>query len=226
MKLQFLRSSCLLEIQPSRPLIYQFESPSLFSRVVQSLLSELGEDAIEPYVVWDSKDKRINPKKAFLVMNSLPCIPVDDSLSKALFQRIDNLFKGVPDLKSCLEDDWAQLQKLILGTNQGYNGFYTFNREFDLIKLLKLFGYSPLIDLSNELLDNCMRYLELCADAQLDKPIVFVNAFRFFTENELVLLFEKAKFNGISLLLLESGINRKDIQNTRYIVVDQHFLEY
>ena len=226
MKLQFLRSSCLLEIQPSRPLIYQFESPNLFSRVVQSLTSELGEDAIEPYIVWDDKDKRINPKKAFVVVNSLPCIPVDDSLIKALFQRIDNLFNGVPDLKSCLEDDWAQLQKLILGTNQGYNGFYTFNREFDLIKLLKLFGYSPLIDLSNELLDNCMRYLELCADAQLDKPIVFVNAFRFFTDNELKLLYEKAIFNKIPLLLLESGLSYRIVANEQCISVDQQFIEY
>lgn len=226
MKLQFLRSSCVLEIKPSQPLIYQFESPNLFSRVVQSLASELGEDAIEPYIIWDDNGKRINSKKAFLVMNSLPCIPIDDSLLKSFFQRVNALFSEVPDLKTCLEEDWNQLQRLILGTNQGYNGLYAFNRDFDLIKLLKLFGYSPVIDLNNELLDNCISYLELCADAQFNKPIVFVNAFRFFTENELELLFEKAEFSGISLLLLESGINRRDIPNTQYIVVDQHFLEY
>ena len=226
MKLQFLRSSHPVEVHSTRPLVYQFENQKLFSRVVQSLVSERGEESIEPYVIWDDKGRLVNPKKAFVLFNALPCIPLDDSLLKALFQKIEILFNEVSELKSSIQDIWDQLQDLVEGTNLGYNGCYSFSRDFDLTKVLKLFGYTPSVDLGNELLDNCMSFFDLCADVQLEKPIVFVNAFRFFTDIELKLLYEKAIFNKIPLLLLESGLNCRTVCNEQYIMVDQHFIEY
>jgi len=63
MRFRLLRLDVDVEIQEGDISTLEIEDRTLFARVVKALLSEVGEYAEEPYLLFDDSGKRVNPKK-------------------------------------------------------------------------------------------------------------------------------------------------------------------
>ena len=76
----------------------------------------------------------------------------------------------------------------------------------------------------DSLLDNCIKFFDLCVDVAPDSLVILVNSKSFFTQEELEILFDHAVFCGVDLLLIESWPCDTVYELECKTVLDQHFL--
>lgn len=202
----------------------EIEDRVLFARVVRSFLSEEGEYADEPYVIFGDSDKRVNPKKALHVVNTLPEVPLND---RTMLARLVKLVAERTELDSSLHEQIQSLSSALMEATEdvigGMRGDYCLAVKWSYEAYLKSFGLSPITYQDYSLLDNCIRLLGFCADIGDSAPVVLVNAKSFFSENELEELFDQAVFSGTRLLLLESWIDDRAFERETKTTIDQHF---
>ncbi len=207
MILKFARFDLQIELTNEAVSTLEICDRSLFSRIVQSLLSDKGERAIEPYFFFD-EGKAIAPKGRALIIHSLPQLPVHDrSFEKALFDRLNNELHNnanADDSREKIEKLFLELNEVVKGLSLELWGSYEFSVNWNLPTYLKAFGYGLEADSdSSSLLDRCIQFFGLCVDIGFQKPLIFVNAKSFFSSLEVETLFEQAFFHGLSVLFLE-----------------------
>lgn len=197
---------------------------ALFARVVESLLSEKGEYAKEPYLLFDEDGKRVSPKRKMLVLHTLPEVPLNDRvLVDKLLNRIRNVSEADTTIYEKIQGLSAKLNCVVEETAGFLFGDYSFAKDWDLGTYLKAFSFLPQMGKCYTLLDNCIRLVELVTDVAPEMPLVMVNAKSFFTNEELWELFDRAVFSGVQLLLLETYNDKVSYEQERLIVVDRHF---
>lgn len=225
MKLQLLRFGPGIDMGGGKVSVLEIESRHLFTRVIRALLSEEGEDADEPYQLWDDGGKAVAPRKALVVLNALPSIPYDNkALLGKLYGRVARLIEDDIETESKLHELGTGIADLIEGAATALWGNYSFDQPWNLEQHLKAFGFKPVCGDGETLLDNCIRFLGLCVDGGQELPVVMVNAKTFFDEDELEELYSQAVFLGVPLLLLESQHSEKRHDQERKMVIDQYFL--
>ena len=223
MKLQFTRLNLTVDIDPEMPTCLQIENRALFSRIVSSLASELGQDAVEPYVIWNDAGKEINPKKAIALLNGLPSVPWDSkALMGKLYTKVMHSLAQSPDLEIRLQELSNEVMDEIERLGLEYHGRYEFGVEWSPEVLLKAFGYAPVFEESQLFLDNCIRYFEMCVDVGYQVSHFLVNAKSFLDDNEVQALYDQAFFLEMPLVLLESWHDDRVFEKERKIVLDQH----
>lgn len=205
--------------------VLEVEDRHLFARVVQSLLSERGQEANEPYQLWGDDGKAVNPKKAFLVLNALPIVPYDNkTLLSKLYARVARMVEENYELERRLQEMGQEIASVVEDVGIALWGNYCFDAAWNLEQHLKAFGFHPDCGDEESLLENCIRFLGLCADIDHTIPIATINAKMFFDRNELEELYSQALFLDIPLLLLETWHDVTHYDYERKMVIDQDFL--
>lgn len=226
MILKLLRFESEVVIEPDAVATLQIEDRSLFARAVASLSSEKAEEAEEPYALWDDDGKKHSPRGAFLVLDSLPSIPLNDrKLLGKLYTKIAASIEEDVEAKDELAVTMSKLQSLLLDENIELWGTYEFNAAWEVGQILKAFSFQLMEEEAQPLLDSLVGFFGLCADVGLQQPLLLVNAKSFFTEEELSELASQAFFYGISLLMLESWPDGTHHDWERKTRIDQWFLE-
>ena len=223
MKLRLLRLGVDVDLLADSVATLEIEDRVLYTRVVSSLLSEAGEYAEEPYLLFANDGKRVSPKNAFHVVNSLPDVPLNDRIM------LTRLFRFIAEQSELNPEEYEQIRTLstalIEATEEivsGLRGDYSLGIEWNYETYLKSFGLAPVSGRDYTLLDNCIRLLGLCADISDPAPVILVNAKSFFAVKEIDELFQQAVFSGVRLLLLESWRDSNDYSLERKTVIDQH----
>lgn len=226
MKLQFLRFENEVVLSDDSVATLQVEDRLLFSRMVQSLVSGLGEQACEPYCMWDDSGKKVPPRKAFFVVDALPQVPLSDrSMLGKLYAKLEGDIDDGTLFPAELDETFLRLRQMLESSSVELWGRYEFGVDWSPALFLKAFGFQPVQEDGDTLLDNCIRFFELCVDIGFDKPVILVNAKSFFGEKDLSELFSQAIFHGIPLMLIESWSDGSMYENERKMVIDQDFLE-
>ena len=206
---------------------YVIESRTLFSRVVQSLLSEEGQYAVEPYQFVDEENGQIKPKGACILVQTPFSLPWDD---KCLFGEFyDRLIMELFDdeqLRIAIEESALELQRNVARAGFAFSADYGFTSAWDLRKYLKAFGYRIDFDPSAPLLDSLIMFLAMAADVHCKKPLVFLNLESFLSESDLVTFCEQAVFYGLTVLLLASSPSEVSCQSLRKQSIDLQFCEW
>ena len=203
------------------------ESPTLLSRVVQSLVSEEGEFAPEPYSLWTDDGGEVKAKGALFCVTDPFRLPWDHRVfSAGLLQRMDALIKEDDVSHAAIEALGAELRSCFAGLGLSLSSDYGFSVEWDAQKFLKAFGYKVETSLDDRLLDSLIRFLALSSDVGLNKPLVFVCLQNFLSVEDRKTLVEQSIFHGISLLMLESRRDDFVHDSLRKYTIDQHLLEY
>ncbi len=224
MRLQLLRFGLEADLSPDKVQTLEILDRSVFSRVVSSLLSEAGENAPEPYAIWDDKGKRLNPKKHLLVLNELPRMPFNNrTLLNKLYGRLVAQLELSGRVEDVNEAGRRLLNSLALESIDLW-GTYGFDLEWNAEALLKAFSFVPSCNEADSFLDSCSAFFGFCIDIQLGMPLVFVNAKSFLTNNELDAFIEQAIFCGVEVLLLESWHDDSNHRGEQKIVLDQELL--
>lgn len=226
MILKFLRFESELHLSTGQVSTLQVEDRALFARMVTALLSEKGEEAVEPYGLWNDDGKKCSARNALLVLDALPSVPLTDrKLLTKLYAHIASAIGSDVTLADTITSAMLGLEDLLVGQNSELWGTYEFALTWDVPQLLKAFTLQPYTEEGQPLVEQLVSFFGLCADIELSKPLVLVNAKSFFAENALDLLAEQSFFYGIPLLMLESWQDATQYSWERKTCVDQWFLE-
>lgn len=225
MRLQLLRFGGSLELGGDKVSAVEVGHRKLYTRVVQSLLSEQGKEAIEPYQLWDDTGKALSSKKSLIVINSLPEMPYGNkTLLGKLYAKMARSVEEDCDFEQYIASRGLEILAMLEEHGLRFWGTYSFNQTWNLEQFLKSFSFQPVYDENGSLLENCINYLGFCADIDQKTPVVLIGGKSFFDSGELEELYSQAVFLGVPLLLLDSQHDSIQYGQERKMVIDQDFL--
>ena len=227
MRISFTGLDTPIDLAEKGITILQIMNESLYARVCASLLSTKGEEAIEPYSVWDDDGCEVNPIYAFIIAPN----PFD--LPWKHRSLIGRLYSRLEDELICDEEARYEMQELGLALEASvhklglqFNADYKFGVEWSLSSYLKAFSYGIDISETAMLLDNLISFIDLGADMAIDKALVFMNLKTFLTKSDMTKVQERLFFHGMKALLLEGSCTRLDDDCEQKYIVDRDFVEY
>lgn len=224
--LKLLNFDTPIELTSRSIIVLEVHNKKIFSRIVQSLLSEEAEDSIEPYLLLSCENEILRPKGALSILPDPFHMPIRDRASLGvLLTRMEEEIQKDSELQDSFRKLHGMLNAKISEFDGIFYGDYSLGIEWDVRKYLKTFNFG--VDGQQEitLLDRGINFLEFYADVKSTTPLVLVNFKNFFDDDELEILLDKAFFLGLKLLLIESV--PADICSflEQKIVISDNFLE-
>lgn len=226
MRLVFSGLENPLKLTAGETSVLQVENSALFARIVSSLQTGLGHQAMEPYSLWED-DGEVKPGNALMVVPDALNLPWDDrAFMTTITKRVEREFLEDEDLRMQVEEAERAIKMRLSRLNLGFNADLGFGLEWDLKRYLKFLGFGAAPQEDRSFLDNLLNILSFALDADCRKTIVFVNLKTFLTENELQMLYDHVFFLKLSLLLLENKIDTMSYRHENKLAVDLQFLEH
>lgn len=226
MRLVFSGLENPLKLTAGETSVLQVENSALFARIVSSLQTGLGHQAMEPYSLWED-DGEVKPGNALMVVPDALNLPWDDrAFMTTITKRVEREFLEDEDLRMQVEEAERAIKMRLSRLNLGFNADLGFGLEWDLKRYLKFLGFGAAPQEDRSFLDNLLNFLSFALDAGCRKTIVFVNLKTFLTENELQMLYDHVFFLKLSLLLLENKIDTMSYRHDNKLAVDLQFLEH
>lgn len=215
-----------LEVRAGVPAVLEIENSRMFARCCQSLVSGGGEDAAEPYSLWDGEGREIGPTNGFLPVLSPLDLPWDDKAIVGHLHRYvrDRLYEEYK-IRESIERLAHEMGGLITQFNMQVEGEYAFDVEWDLMRHLKMLAFRPQHDESESVLDNLIRFLDTCYDVKLNRPLLFITVKPFLSEKDIAELYERIFFLDLEVLLIEPVRDARLFARESKRCIDLHFLE-
>lgn len=226
MKMVFEGFSAPIQIGRDAVATLEVHDKVLFSRVCQSLLSERGEEAVEPYLVFDEKGESRSARNAFLFVLSPFDLPWEDRrLLGKVHDRVEGMILSEDAIRQEVELAARDLAERIESLGLLLRSDYELGLEWDVGKYLKSFDFGIARDQDDGLIDNLSKFLRLASDACFEKVLTFVHLKNYLTFEDIETFCEEAIFSGIQVLLLESTPDISKHQNERKVTIEQDFLQ-
>lgn len=227
MRITFAGMDAPVEVRERGATILRVLNQRLYARVCESLVSQKGEGAVEPYSVWDDDGCEVGPANALLVVANPFDLPWKHrSMVGGLYSSLEAGLLEDEDMRRELQGFRVALESSVHKLGFQLNADYGFAVEWSLGSYLKAFSYEVDLTGASTLLDKLICFADFVADVMVGKVLVFVNLGTFLTENDLLRLNDRLFFHGISALLLENRGFGLDAGNVREYVVDRDFVEY
>ena len=215
-----------LEIIRGVATVLEITDKTLFTRICQSLHSELGAEAIEPYVVWSSEGKKLRPDKALLCVYNPFDLPWNDRLLlKKVLDRLEDILQEDEKIRMSIEGATNSLSRQIEELSLALRSDYAFDVEWNMKDYLNAFDFEIDFDVSDSLLDNLLRFIRLAEDAMFDGVLCFMNLKTFLSRNELEQVYKQAFFSNIRMLLLEGAHDEASLEYENKMLIDQCFFQ-
>lgn len=226
MRVSFSGFEKQLSIERGKATVLEVEDRTLFARLCQSLHSELGESALEPYVVWEDDGEKVRPGKVFVCAFNLFDLPWDEkALFKSVIERVEDVFVEDDGVRQGIEEAARLLSERLKGLGLAFQSDYVFDTEWNLKDHLRAFDFAIDIDSGDAPFDNLIKFLKLAEDALFDGVLCFANLKTFLSENELETVYEQVFFSNLRVLLLESACDPQEREHEEKMRIDQAFLQ-
>lgn len=227
MRISFAGMDAPVEVRERGATVLRVLNQRLYARLCESLVSQKGEAAIEPYSVWDEDGCEINPASALLVVANPFDLPWKHrSMVGGLYSSLEAGLLEDEDMRRELQDFRVALESSVHKLGFQLNADYSFAVEWSLGGYLKAFSYEVDLSGASTLLDKLICFVDFVADVMVGKVLVFVNLGTFLTEIDLLRLNERLFFHEIGALLLENLAFELDSSVALEYVIDQDFVEY
>ena len=215
-----------VEINEGYALSLEVEDRRLFTRICQSLHSELGEAALEPYIVFDDEGGKVRPAKAFLsVFNPFDLPWNERALMGKVVERIEGMLLADDELRRDIEERGIALSTAVEEMGFQLQSDYAFKVDWEIAEYLKSFDFEVEVDETDSLLENLIKFLKLAEDASFEKVICFLNLKNFLEENELEEFFTQVFLSKSKILLLEGIHDGRIFEYERKMHIDEVFLQ-
>jgi CRISPR-associated protein Csn2 len=226
MILKFSGLDSSAEFSAGKPATVDVRNEQLFSRICISLVSGLGEDALEPYALWDDAGKQIKPGNALMVISDPLNLPWGHRLlSGKLYDKVEKLIGENDALRDKIESINRDIEQGISQCALQMNSDYSFGIEWAMNKYLKAFSFGVENTPDDSLLDKLIRFLSLAADVSFKESFVFINVRKYLAKNEMDELVKQSIFLNLSCLFLENSLGYDVYSTNEKICIDQDFLE-
>ena len=227
MKVAFYGFDTVLECPPGQTTVFEIESKPLFSGVCQSLISEMKDQALEPYILWDDSGEPLkSADNPIIIVNPFDLPWGNRRITGVLYDRLERILTEDDSMRSTIESLGAQLSSHILGLSLQLEGNYGFGLEWEMPKYLKAFGFVPDYSETDRLIDNLESFLAVAADVELKQALVFINLRKFLSSEELSRFEVSVKKSNMSVLLLESCSPGSEYDSENVHGIDLQLLEY
>ncbi len=205
--------------------VLEIHQPTLFSRVCQSLFSELDGEALEPYALWEGEDQRSSKNRFLFVFNPFDLPWSERCLIGEVHERVEGLFLSDDGVRQRIEEMGRMLSDQVASLGLQLQSDYAYEVQCDMRKYLKAFDFGVEVDPSDSLFDNLMKFLKFTSDAEFDRQLVFVNLKSFLAQNEVQEFYRQAVFSGLNVLLLENSFDDASFEYERKMRIDRGFLQ-
>ncbi|WP_080802863.1 type II-A CRISPR-associated protein Csn2 [Arabiibacter massiliensis] len=205
--------------------VLEVHNRTLFSRVCQSLFSELDDEALEPFALWDDDERRSSRNQFLFVFNPFELPWTERALIGEVLERVENMFLSEDDVRQEIESAGRALSERVAALGLRLQSDYAFDVQWEMRKYLKAFDFGVEIDPSDTLLDNLIKFLKFASDAAFKKQLVFVNLKNFLAADEIQEFYRQAIFSELNVLLLESDPDDVNFEYERKMRIDMDFLQ-
>lgn len=205
--------------------VLEIHNRTLFSRVCQSLFSELDDEALEPYAFWDDDERRSSRNQFLFVFNPFALPWSERVLIGEVLERVEGMFLSEDDVRQEIETAGRTLSERVAALGLRLQSDYAFDVQWEMRKYLKAFDFSVDVDSSDMLLDNLIKFLKFASDASFKKQLVFVNLKNFLETEEVQEFYRQAIFSELNVLLLENVPDGASFEFERKMCIDKDFLQ-
>lgn len=207
--------------------VLEVHNRALFTRLVGSLMSGAGVDAVEPYTLWDANGGELKASGQFLIVGCPLDLPWDDkALVGGLATHVEKLMYEDESVRHDIEEAFFLLRSRLRQMALSLESEYSFGVDWELKRYLRTYGFGVELVDDEPLFDKLIKFLALAKDALLNKTILFVNLKLFLTNSEVEQFYEQAFFTKLSILLIENVHDCLQHEREHKYVIDQDFLEY
>lgn len=214
-----------VEIKAGKPTALRVYNQALYARICRSFESGLGTEALEPYSIWDGETE-VSPRDGTIVIGDPLDLPWDHRLlAQHLAERFIACLQEDEETRQTIDSQSQEIMKAIERIAFSFNSEYSFTKDWDLTKFIKLFGLEPEQDPGEPYIDSCIRFTEYIADMGFKGVIIFMNLGLFLTKSEFKTFLDTIIFLNLNVLLLEgaSYIPPKGFGGN--IAIDEDFVE-
>lgn len=205
--------------------VLEIHDKRLYSRVCQSLMSEKGESAVEPFSLWEDDGERRSARNSILAVSNPFDLPWGDrSLLGDLQDVVEDIYIADDQARRRIGESAFRLREDVAELGLRLQSDYEFALEWDLGKFLKAFDFSVDEDSSDSLLDSLIKFVKFASDVRCHQIILFMNLKGFLENGELEEFYREAFFCDLNILLLESAPDGASYEKERKTVIDQDFL--
>lgn len=227
MRISFAGMDAPVEVRERGATVLRVLNQRLYARVCESLVSQKGDGAVEPYSIWGDDGCEISPANALLVVaNPLDLPWKHRSMMGRLYSSLEAELLGDEGMRRELQEFRVALESSVHKLGFQLNADYGFAVEWSLGSYLKAFSYEVDLTGASTLLDKLICFADFVADVMVGKVLVFINLGTFLTENDLLRLNDRLFFHGIGALILENRTFGLDGSVALEYVVDRDFVEY
>ena len=205
--------------------VLEVHDRTLFARICQSLFSELDDEALEPYALWEDDDRRSSRNYFLFVFNPFELPWSDRALIGEVLERIEGMFLDEDDVRQEIETAGRTLSERVASLGLRLQSDYAFEVQWEMRKYLKAFDFGVEVDPSDSLFDNLIKFLKFASDAAFKKQLVFVNLKSFLTEKEVQEFYQQAIFSELHVLLLENTPDDTNFEHERKMLIDKDLLQ-
>lgn len=215
-----------ITVREDKPTSLRILNKRLFGRICQSLITNMGEFAIEPYTLWCDDGSQLSANNRFMVIVDPFSLPWSTSvLANKLLDKMDALLRENDEIQYNIEQFKEGINSSIATSGLQLHSDYCFGVDWDLRQYLKSFNYKVEHNTTDPLFDNVIKFVSYAADMAYSDVIVFVNLQIFLTENELNDLQKHVIFLKMKVLFIDAIEGKCDSSTTRKYTIDQHLLE-
>lgn len=226
MKLMLSGFETPAEISKGHALSLEIENRRLFARICQSVRSELGEEALEPYAVYDDEGGKVRPSKAFLFAFDPFDLPWHSkSLIGKVIDRMEGMLLSDDGLRQAIEGRGRALSVAVEEMGFQLQSDYAFKVDWAIAEYLKSFDFEVEVNEADSLLENLIKFIKLAEDASCGKIICFLNLKSFLDEMELEEFFSQVFRSDLHVLLLEDAHDDRTFEYERKMLIDEAFLQ-
>lgn len=205
--------------------VLEVHNRTLFARICQSLESELDDEALEPYALWDGEDRRSSRNRFLFVFNPFDLPWSEKALIAEVFERVEAIFLNEDDARQEIESVGRSLSDKVASLGLRLRSDYAFEVQWELRKYLKAFDFGVEMDPSDPLLENLIKFLGFASDAAFERQLVFVNLKNFLPPDEVQEFYRQAVFSELNVLLLENAPDDASYEYERKMSIDKDLLQ-
>lgn len=205
--------------------VLEVHNRTLFARICQSLESELDDEALEPYALWDGEDRRSSKNMFLFIFNPFDLPWSERALLGEVLERVESMFTNEDDVRQEIELAGRALSDRLASLGLRLRSDYAFEVQWEMRKYLKAFDFGVEVDPSDPLFDNLIKFLRFASDATFDRQLVFVNLKSFLSKDDVQEFYREAVFSELNVLLLENAPDDAKYIYERKMSIDEDFLQ-
>ncbi len=213
-----------LVVEHGRALVVEVQNPVLLARLCQSLDSNEGELAVEPYTLWEG-ETAVAPRGVFVSVFDPFNLPWERREVCAPFsKRMETALSESDELALALEELNAKLRTLCFEGSIMLDADYEFGVEWDIKRYLKAFSFRAAYNKDDRLFDNIILFLRFVKDMGFDGVMIFVNLQNFLSEKDYVGVLEEVFLRDLKVIFLENRVRGQIDTMVAHYRVDLEFV--